>query len=152
MSQLNVFGEPLPICCEDPMTGFTRSGSCETMDQDHGIHTVCAHMTDEFLAFSKAQGNDLSTPMPEYGFPGLKEGDVKDLVALASFLRNAFFKEELGQLYSLRTAINTLENLQLYNSMEQAFKLSFYNRLNEFEQTIASELYQRVFAKELCKI
>ena len=45
MNQLNVFGEPLPICCEDPMTGFTRSGSCETMDQDHGIHTVCAHMT-----------------------------------------------------------------------------------------------------------
>ena len=72
MSQLNVFGEPLPICCEDPLTGFTRSGSCETMDQDHGIHTVCAHMTDEFLAFSKAQGNDLSTPMPEYGCPGLK--------------------------------------------------------------------------------
>ena len=57
------------------MTGFTRSGSCETMDQDRGMHTVCAHMTDEFLAFSKAQGNDLSTPMPEYGFPGLKEGD-----------------------------------------------------------------------------
>ena len=75
MEQLNVFGEPLPICCEDPMTGFTRSGACETMDQDHGMHTVCAHMTDEFLSFSKAQGNDLSTPMPEYGFPGLKEGD-----------------------------------------------------------------------------
>ena len=73
MDQLNVFGEPLPICCENPMTGFTRSGSCETMDQDHGIHTVCAHMTDEFLAFSKAQGNDLSTP--QIGFPGLKQGD-----------------------------------------------------------------------------
>ena len=54
MDQLNVFGEVLPICCEEPMTGFTRSGSCETMDQDHGMHTVCAHMTDEFLAFSKA--------------------------------------------------------------------------------------------------
>ena len=51
MDQLNVFGEVLPICCEEPMTGFTRSGSCETMDQDHGMHTVCAHMTDEFLAF-----------------------------------------------------------------------------------------------------
>ena len=64
MDQLNVFGEVLPICCEEPMTGFTRSGSCETMDQDQGMHTD--HMTDEFLAFSKAQGNDLSTPMPEY--------------------------------------------------------------------------------------
>ena len=53
MDQLNVFGEVLPICCEEPMTGFTRSGSCETMDQDRGMHTVCAHMTDEFLAFSK---------------------------------------------------------------------------------------------------
>ena len=47
MDQLNVFGEVLPICCEEPMTGFTRSGSCETMDQDRGMHTVCAHMTDE---------------------------------------------------------------------------------------------------------
>ena len=69
MSQLNVFGEPLPICCEDPMTGFTRSGSCETMDQDHGIHTVCAHMTDEFLAFSKAIGNAFAKCSISSGIP-----------------------------------------------------------------------------------
>ena len=57
------------------MTGFYRTGCCETGGDDHGVHTVCAVMTDEFLSFSKAAGNDLSTPMPEYGFPGLKAGD-----------------------------------------------------------------------------
>ena len=57
------------------MTGFYRTGCCETGGDDHGVHTVCAVMTDEFLAFSKSVGNDLSTPMPQYGFPGLKAGD-----------------------------------------------------------------------------
>lgn len=73
--QLNVFGEPLERCCIDPMTGFYRDGFCHTGPHDHGVHTVCALMTDEFLAFSKASGNDLSTPRPEFGFPGLKAGD-----------------------------------------------------------------------------
>ena len=71
----NVLGDALKPCCFDPMTGYFRDGFCHTVDQDHGSHTVCAIMTDEFLAFSKAQGNDLSTPSPEYGFPGLKAGD-----------------------------------------------------------------------------
>ena len=71
----NVLGTDLEVCCTDPMTGFFRTGSCETGAQDHGIHTVCAVMTDEFLEFSKSQGNDLSTPMEQYGFPGLKAGD-----------------------------------------------------------------------------
>ena len=71
----NVLGDALKPCCFDPMTGYFRDGFCHTIDQDHGSHTVCAVMTDEFLAFSKAQGNDLSTPSPEYGFPGLKAGD-----------------------------------------------------------------------------
>jgi len=57
------------------VTGFFRNGCCDTSDQDVGSHTVCVVMTDEFLAFSKARGNDLSTPLPEYGFPGLKAGD-----------------------------------------------------------------------------
>lgn len=57
------------------MTGYFRDGFCHTIDEDRGSHTVCAIMTDEFLAFSKAQGNDLSTPRPEYAFPGLKAGD-----------------------------------------------------------------------------
>jgi len=71
----NIFGEPLKTCSNDPVTGFFRDGCCNTDEQDFGMHTVCAVMTDEFLAFSKERGNDLSTPRPEWNFPGLKDGD-----------------------------------------------------------------------------
>jgi uncharacterized protein (DUF2237 family) len=70
-----VFGEPLQSCSEAPVTGFFRNGCCDTSAEDVGSHTVCAVMTDAFLQFSKAQGNDLSTPLPDFGFPGLKAGD-----------------------------------------------------------------------------
>lgn len=72
---LNVLGEPLAPCSTDPMTGFFRDGACDTCAQDQGSHTVCAVMTAEFLAFSKYVGNDLSTPRPEFNFPGLTPGD-----------------------------------------------------------------------------
>src|SRR5215470_10704462 len=71
----NVLGEPLDLCCESPMTGFYRTGCCETGPGDDGLHVVCAQMTREFLRFSRSQGNDLSTPMPEIDFPGLQPGD-----------------------------------------------------------------------------
>lgn len=71
----NVFGEVLEICCIQPMTGYFRDGLCRTIAQDTGTHTVCAVMTDEYLRFSAAQGNDLITPIPYYKFPGLKAGD-----------------------------------------------------------------------------
>jgi uncharacterized protein (DUF2237 family) len=71
----NVFGGPLEPCSNAPRTGFFRNGCCDTGPEDLGSHTVCAVMTDAFLEFSKSRGNDLSTPMPEYGFPGLKAGD-----------------------------------------------------------------------------
>ncbi|MEM7202038.1 MAG: DUF2237 domain-containing protein [Planctomycetota bacterium] len=71
----NVLGTPLESCCEDPLAGFYRTGRCDTGPDDHGLHLVCAKMTVEFLAFTKARGNDLSTPRPEFGFPGLKPGD-----------------------------------------------------------------------------
>lgn len=71
----NVLGTTLQPCSMDPITGFTRSGSCETGPEDIGSHTVCAMMTEEFLAFSLSRGNDLSTPRPEYGFPGLTPGE-----------------------------------------------------------------------------
>ncbi|WP_224815989.1 DUF2237 family protein [Hasllibacter sp. MH4015] len=74
-ASLNVFGDPLEVCSNDPLTGFFRDGSCETCAEDRGSHTVCAIVTAEFLAFSKYVGNDLSTPRPEYGFTGLKPGD-----------------------------------------------------------------------------
>ena len=71
----NVLGGELVNCCTDPMTGFYRDGFCRTGADDTGRHTVCIIATDDFLAFSKAVGNDLSTPMPQYSFPGLQEGD-----------------------------------------------------------------------------
>lgn len=71
----NVLGTALESCCLSPLTGFFRDGSCNTDETDHGSHTVCVKITREFLAFSKKIGNDLSTPMPEYGFAGLKHGD-----------------------------------------------------------------------------
>ena len=71
----NVFGEPLAVCCLAPMTGFYRSGCCETGPEDRGAHVVCVETTAAFLEFSKSRGNDLSTPLPEFGFPGLKPGD-----------------------------------------------------------------------------
>ena len=73
--QKNVLGQTLISCSHDPVTGFFRDGCCHTGPQDQGLHTVCAIMTDEFLAFSKKAGNDLSTPMPQFGFPGLRDGD-----------------------------------------------------------------------------
>lgn len=72
---LNVLGDPLRPCSADPLTGYFRNGACDTCEQDHGSHTVCAIMTAEFLAFSKYVGNDLSTPHPEFGFAGLNPGD-----------------------------------------------------------------------------
>jgi len=72
---VNVLGGALAPCSSDPLTGFFRDGACNTCAEDRGSHTVCAHVTAEFLAFSKYVGNDLSTPRPEFGFPGLKPGD-----------------------------------------------------------------------------
>lgn len=74
-TQRNVLGTRLEPCGLSPKTGFYRSGSCETDDMDLGRHGVCAEVTDTFLIFTQTQGNDLSSPAPEYGFPGLKAGD-----------------------------------------------------------------------------
>ncbi len=71
----NVLGSVLETCCTDPMTGFYRDGCCSTGPDDLGLHLVCVEVNDEFLAFSKSRGNDLSTPIPQYQFPGLVAGD-----------------------------------------------------------------------------
>jgi uncharacterized protein (DUF2237 family) len=71
----NVLGGPLSMCCEDPMTGFFRDGRCRTGHGDRGVHVVCARVTREFLEFSVKAGNDLVSPLPRYGFPGLVPGD-----------------------------------------------------------------------------
>lgn len=83
---INVLGGPLATCSHEPLTGFFRTGCCDTSPADRGLHTVCAVMTAEFLALSKYLGNDLSTPRPEYGFAGLKPGDQWCLCA-ARFLQ-----------------------------------------------------------------
>ncbi len=75
MEARNVLGGPLDMCCTSPMTGFYRDGKCNTGPEDLGAHVVCAQLTDEFLEYTKAKGNDLSSPIPEFGFPGLKAGD-----------------------------------------------------------------------------
>ena len=72
---LNVFDEPLETCSEEPKTGFFRDGCCNTSDNDLGSHTVCVKVTRDFLEFSRVRGNDLSTPVPQHNFPGLKPGD-----------------------------------------------------------------------------
>jgi len=74
-AQRNVLGEPLAHCCSVPLTGFYRDGYCRTGNEDPGRHVVCAVMTDAFLEYSAARGNDLATPRPEFDFPGLAAGD-----------------------------------------------------------------------------
>ncbi len=92
--QKNVFGEPLEPCSNNPLTGWFRDGCCNTDKNDRGVHTVCAKVTDKFLLWSKKVGNDLITPHPEFGFPGLKDGKFKkdDKVILTGFrVGEAFF-------------------------------------------------------------
>ena len=77
----NVFGEALETCSEKPITGFFRDGCCNTSEEDLGSHTVCVEVTEDFLEYSRFRGNDLTTPMPDYGFPGLEPGDCWCLCA-----------------------------------------------------------------------
>ena len=81
-SAKNILGTALHCCCTDPMTGFLRDGYCNTNQLDQGTHVVCAVVTEEFLEFTRSRGNDLTTPIPEYQFPGLKAGDGWCLCAL----------------------------------------------------------------------
>jgi uncharacterized protein (DUF2237 family) len=81
-AKLNVLGEPLAPCSDEPLTGFFRDGCCNTAPEDVGLHAVCTRVTAEFLEFSRGRGNDLSTPVPAFGFPGLKPGDQWCLCAL----------------------------------------------------------------------
>lgn len=114
---LNVLNMPLEPCSTAPMTGFFRNGCCDTGPMDRGMHTVCAVMTDEFLALSKYLGNDLSTPRPEYGFAGLKAGDRWCLCA-ARFLQahdeGAAPQVNLAATHKATLNVVPLDILQLY--------------------------------------
>jgi hypothetical protein len=114
---LNVLGETLEPCSTAPMTGFFRDGCCNTGPMDRGLHTVCALMTDEFLALSKYLGNDLSTPRPEYGFPGLKPGDRWCLCAgrfLQAHQEGAAPRVRLSATHKATLEVVPLDILRLY--------------------------------------
>lgn len=111
----NVFGETLQPCCTDPMTGYYRDGKCSTGPTDYGIHTVCAVMTEDFLSYTKKQGNDLSTPIPAYQFPGLKPGDGWCLCAARwkeAYLAGCAPQVNLYATHEKALTIVTLEMLQ----------------------------------------
>ena len=107
----NVLGEPLESCSTEPMTGFYRDGCCRTGPQDFGLHLVCTVMTDEFLEFSKARGNDLSTPNPGYEFPGLRAGDRWCLCV--ERWKEAFEAGMAPQVVLAATHISALEFVEL---------------------------------------
>ena len=113
----NVLGGKLKTCSDEPKTGFFRDGCCNTGPEDRGLHLVCAVMTEEFLSFSKEQGNDLSTPFPEYGFPGLKGGDRWCLCALRwveAYQAGKAPKLVLEATHEIMLRLVSLETLQEY--------------------------------------
>ncbi|WP_346838050.1 DUF2237 domain-containing protein [Microbulbifer sp. SAOS-129_SWC] len=118
----NVFGDPLLPCGLDPVTGFFRDGCCNTSEQDAGSHTVCVEVTAEFLQFSHSRGNNLGTPMPEFGFPGLNPGDRWCLCA-ARWLE----AEQQGmapRVYLQRTHVKALEIVPLLLLRQYAVDLN----------------------------
>lgn len=120
VAQLNVFGDPIEPCSNRPLTGFYRTGCCDTGQEDAGLHTVCAIMTREFLEFSRSRGNDLMTPAPQFGFPGLRPGDRWCLCA-ARWLE----AERLGKAPPVvleATNIKTLDVIDRYTLESHALK------------------------------
>lgn len=115
--KLNVLGEKLETCGTEPLTGFFRDGCCNTNDSDFGSHTVCVSVTADFLQYSRFRGNDLVTPVPEFGFPGLKPGDRWCLCA-ARWLEAQQFdmapKVFLASTHQRATEIIPLELLKKY--------------------------------------
>lgn len=114
---LNVLGGELQDCSFDPVTGFFRDGCCNTNWQDVGSHTICVRLTEEFLEFSKASGNDLSTPMPQFNFPGLNPGDQWCLCAarwLQAYDQNMAPKVRLSATHERALDIVPLEALKAY--------------------------------------
>jgi len=121
-NQRNVFGEPIEICSLSPRTGFYRTGCCETGEEDLGVHTVCVEVTAEFLAFSKARGNDLSSPLPDFGFPGLRPGDRWCLCAAR--WQEALEADAAPRVVLAATHVRTLEIVELANLKRHALDLA----------------------------
>jgi len=111
MTQLNVLGGELMPCSTDPMTGYYRTGCCENRGDDPGMHTVCCRLNDSFLEYSRSQGNDLTTPMPEYGFAGLRPGD--QWCVCAARWKEAFDAGNACDVVLEATHVSTLEYIDL---------------------------------------
>jgi len=113
----NVLGSPLIPCCVDPLTGYTRTGYCEVPREDSAVHAVCAIMTEDFLEFTRSRGNDLTAPMLEWGFPGLKPGDHWCLCASRwqeAFLEGKAPKVVLAATHEAALGMIRLEDLKQY--------------------------------------
>jgi uncharacterized protein (DUF2237 family) len=111
MQQINVLGTELQPCSYDPLTGYYRTGCCENRGDDPGLHVVCVIATDEFLVYSASVGNDLATPMPQYGFAGIKPGDQWCLCA--SRWQEAFVAGAAPQVRLMSTHVSALEYISL---------------------------------------
>ena len=111
VESVNVLGEPLGLCGDDPITGFFRDGTCNTCEEDVGSHTVCIEVSARFLEYSRFKGNDLSTPMPEFGFQGLNEGDRWCLCA-ARWMQ-AYQDDMAPRVFLMRTHLRALESVPL---------------------------------------
>ena len=120
--EINVLGEPLQSCSEKPLTGFFRDGKCNTCSEDIGSHTVCIQASQKFLEYSRFKGNDLSTPMPEYGFDGVKPGDHWCLCA-ARWLE-ALDSGMAPKVYLMRTHQRALEIVPMEKLREYAADLN----------------------------
>jgi hypothetical protein len=121
-ASVNVFGEELVACGGDPVTGFFRDNMCNTCEQDVGSHTVCVEVSHEFLEFSRSKGNDLSTPMPEYNFPGIQPGDMWCLCA-ARWLE-AYQGDKAPRVHLRKTHIKALEVVPMELLKRYALDLS----------------------------
>ena len=117
---INVFGQPLGLCCNSPITGFYRDGFCNTGSLDHGTHVVCSEMTKEFLDFSKSKGNDLTTPNEAYGFPGLIAGDKWCLCVLR--WKEAYDAGKAPKVYLEATHDKALNYVTIEQLIEHALK------------------------------
>ncbi len=119
MENKNIFGEALISCSQEPLTGYFRDGCCNTDDTDLGVHTVCIVATEEFLTFSKLIGNDLSTPIPEYAFPGVKPGDKWCLCAVR--FKEALVNGVAPKVLLEATNEKTLDIVDMNDLIEHAY-------------------------------
>ena len=120
--QKNVLGEDLEECSLDPLTGWFRDGCCNTDENDHGLHTVCVKVNNDFLEWCKQAGNDLITPHPEFDFPGLKEGD--NWCVCAGTYAQAIDAGTACKIYLKKTNYKTLEIIPLEALKKYAIDIS----------------------------